>query len=284
MARGDRGRTLAKSEAKSLPLIATFNGINDVEATEPFTFKPHQHLHFEIIIVERGLYRCTVNREPVTLKSGEIVVLQPGDWHEDFLDPPVRYTGVTFSVTAAGLRQDVQLFNEQATAHDRVFNSARSAVAPLMERLRAEHAHDDDISPHIQDALAAEFFWLLARQVPKQARTSVMTQRSEAERFAARLHQLFTGHVNDALSVPQMASELGISTSALTGKCRTWLRSSPAHAFRAYKMECARSLLAKTEMSVSEVSDHLGFENPYHFSRIFRVHHGRPPSAFTRRR
>jgi AraC-like DNA-binding protein len=42
----------------------------------------------------------------------------------------------------------------------------------------------------------------------------------------------------------------------------------------------AQRLLRLPDASVTMVSEHLGFENPYHFSRVFRRHTGVAPSAW----
>lgn len=283
MQREPRRRVYAKSEAKAPAIKPFFLSIAECQATGKYVYDRHQHMHFEVLVVERGWYRCRVNGVPLTLKAGAILIVQPGDWHEDTLEKPLRYLGVSFAVEVEGLTGDLQLFNDRASAQDRVIDPPPAAVWLLLERLRSEDALDDGIASHVQDALIAEFFWLLARAVKKSARSSLLIVQSEAERFMTRLSQIFMAHEHSPLSVPAMARELGISASALTGKCRTWLKKSPAHAFRAYKMDRARALLTRTDMSVTEVSNHLGFENPYHFSRVFRQHHGRPPSKVARR-
>jgi AraC-like DNA-binding protein len=44
------------------------------------------------------------------------------------------------------------------------------------------------------------------------------------------------------------------------------------------KLQRAEALLRSREFRIKEVSDELGFANPYHFSRVFSRHFGRPPS------
>jgi AraC-like DNA-binding protein len=46
------------------------------------------------------------------------------------------------------------------------------------------------------------------------------------------------------------------------------------------RLDEARRLLGDARLSVKEVADLTGYENPLHFSRVFRRHFGQPPSAF----
>ena len=56
-------------------------------------------------------------------------------------------------------------------------------------------------------------------------------------------------------------------------------RTSPVRAFTRYRMEEARGLLARDDLSIKEISARLGFQNQFHFSRLYRKVFGRAPSA-----
>src|SRR5262245_61662672 len=96
-------RAYAKSEAKAPAIKPVFRSIAETQATGKYVYDRHQHMHFEVIVVERGLYRCRVNGEELTLKPPSILIVQPGDWHEDTLEKPLRYLGLQFEVAVEGL-------------------------------------------------------------------------------------------------------------------------------------------------------------------------------------
>ena len=88
---------------------------------------------------------------------------------------------------------------------------------------------------------------------------------------ARRRHRLSHAQV-------QMARELGISPRHLTGLCRRLFGDSPARLLLRLKLRRADEMLRYGDRRVKEVSDALGFANPFHFSRVFRRHLGRSPS------
>lgn len=51
----------------------------------------------------------------------------------------------------------------------------------------------------------------------------------------------------------------------------------------AHRLERAKTLLAYSDMSVTEVAEHLGFGSIHYFSRAFKRHHGVEPSSFRKR-
>jgi AraC-like DNA-binding protein len=260
----------------SLRLI--FESLGLLEAKAAHTFPRHQHLHYEIIIVDHGRYHCTLNGVHLRLRRNHVVLVKPGDWHEDFLTPPVRYYTVRARIEGAPLLPKTAPFRPEALAEQQVVDAPRDELWPLLAQLRRESGQRDAMTPHLQQAVLGEFFWRLVRLVPVDAIDPRFLLRSSDDRFLAALNQLFLAHENSHLGIPRMAARLGMSQSSLTAKCRARFAMSPAQTFRKFKMDRALALLRGTEMSVTEVSNHLGFENPYHFSRLFKSAHGKPPS------
>jgi AraC-like DNA-binding protein len=60
--------------------------------------------------------------------------------------------------------------------------------------------------------------------------------------------------------------------------CRRLFGDSPARLLLRLKLRRADEMLRDGDRRVKEVSDALGFANPFHFSRVFRRHLGRSPS------
>jgi AraC-like DNA-binding protein len=59
---------------------------------------------------------------------------------------------------------------------------------------------------------------------------------------------------------------------------------SPKKFYNQIRMSLAEALLNKGTYSISEISDQLGFADPFHFSKAFKRHAGAPPSTFRNRK
>ncbi len=75
-----------------------------------------------------------------------------------------------------------------------------------------------------------------------------------------------------------MAKALGMSERSLSNRCRSLFGNSPTRMFVKYKLERARILVAQTDLTMAHISKHLGFENPYHFSKVYKRVHGVAPT------
>lgn len=50
------------------------------------TWPHHTHILYEILLIESGEYRCTLDGVSLRLVPGDILLIQPGQKHEDFFD------------------------------------------------------------------------------------------------------------------------------------------------------------------------------------------------------
>ena len=75
-----------KGEETSTNSIATiFTDSNRTFARNNGIYKKHTHVVYEVILIEKGIYRCTVNDVKLELNEWDLLVIQPGQQHEDFL-------------------------------------------------------------------------------------------------------------------------------------------------------------------------------------------------------
>ncbi len=248
---------------------------------KPFTYPRHQHPHYEVICVDKGHYRCTVNGQELELRSGDILAVKPGDWHQDFCVPGLGYYSIRFMVLMGfGSRtESVNIFKVDAPLAMQVIRSGHSSFWGVLKRFHDEKLTHDSVSTYLQDAYLLEFFWLLLRYLPRYGLSPDFIAASERNSFTTDLMRVFRDNTTRFLSIGEMAAALHMAERTLTLKCRSILKISPARALMRHKIEMARTLLLQTDMPVKDISGYLGFKNPYHFSRCFKRDIGISPSS-----
>jgi AraC-like DNA-binding protein len=258
----------------------SFSSLNFLRLTKSYTFAPHQHNEFELILVVRGPYHCRLNGTELRLKTNSVLLVQPGDWHEDFCRPPLEYVGLRFTLKSLGDSTiNARFFRDGILPGQQWTALSASGYLQLLDRIATETGRHDPAAAHIQDALLDEFFWRLVRVFDSRLVAGWLLPGLPDEQFRSRLYQCFAQNASHPLPVAQLARALALSQRTLSLRCRKLLGSSPAKIFLRFKIEHARELLSRTEMSVKEVSYRLGFSNPYHFSRVYKQALGRSPSA-----
>ena len=84
----------------------------------------------------------------------------------------------------------------------------------------------------------------------------------------------------DKFSLDELCSAVGVSKQYCMRVFKAHVNKTVVEYVTDLKMNHAVYLLRWTYMNVSEVADYLGFSDTAYFSRVFKKHHGIPPSKY----
>ena len=93
-------------------------------------------------------------------------------------------------------------------------------------------------------------------------------------------------HVNysNQIDLAQTADALGFSSAYLTKVFREQLQTTPSKYLNEYRMMIAKQLLRDTALPVKSISEQVGFADPFHFSKRFKLYSGYSPAQFRMQR
>ena len=257
--------------APPMPAVR-YLAINRVTARGTLRYGEHRHHEYELILIERGTYRAQIAGQQVSAPAGHLVLIQPGELHNDEFTRGVVITGVNLRLVAPGV---LPLLLPPGSQRAR---PAPAGTAALMSAMQQIATADEPFAGGLLDALAGQLFWTTAAAVPPEQRDPQWVQRGADGRFLTALEHYFHVHTNRRVPVISIAQALGLGPTTLTSHCRRLLGRSPAAAHLAYRLERANEMLRAGTPAVETVAAHFGFANAFHFSRSFRKHFGYPPS------
>ena len=104
-----------------------------------------------------------------------------------------------------------------------------------------------------------------------------------AERLAPVLAAVETDLGHDRLDLSRLARIAGLSPSRFHAVFRAAFGVAPVRWIQERRLGRARELLAGSELSVQEVARRAGFQDPFHFSRLFKRREGLAPVAYRER-
>lgn len=87
-------------------------------------------------------------------------------------------------------------------------------------------------------------------------------------------------HLEEALSVEEIAQELGLSQFHFSRLFKQRTGITPHQYLIKLRLERAKHLLKNTKMAVNEIADECGFANPSHLARHLRRETGLSPKQF----
>jgi AraC-like DNA-binding protein len=244
-----------------------------------YEYPRHQHTNYEVILIDRGPYRCELNGEELALRSGQVLVVKPGDWHQDHLRDGQRHHVVHFRLGAAVPGEPATpLFCNGVKPSEQMCTGNQAHARSFLRELQREAEAPAAYGPAIQDSLLEALFWRIVRGLPAAALSQAFRQLPQIEAQRTHLAAMFEEHLKANPTVVQLAAAAGMSPRQFTLLCHRLFGAAPARFLLQLKLHRADEMLRYRTQRVKEVSEALGFANPFHFSRVFKRRYGRPPS------
>ncbi|HVT90708.1 MAG TPA: AraC family transcriptional regulator [Tepidisphaeraceae bacterium] len=103
-----------------------------------------------------------------------------------------------------------------------------------------------------------------------------------AQRVLQTIHYM-KQHLAEPLRVQQLAGLANLSPAHYSTRFKMQTGYSPMHYFIRLRMHAACQLLDTTELSVKEIADLAGYQDPLYFSRLFHSINDQSPSEYRKR-
>lgn len=126
-------------------------------------------------------------------------------------------------------------------------------------------------------AKALELFYILIDNATKQKESYFLLNNSET--FLTILLRIIQNPIMP-LSLKQLSKELHMHPTYICNRFKELFGKSPMQMQREAKIHKAKMLLCNREMTVSEISNMLGFSQVQNFTRLFKTYVGLSPSQF----
>ena len=271
-------------EGYNRPLLLQFNSLDRIAVTRDYHYQPHLHAYYELIMPLEGVYECALNGSPLTVKPGELLLVQHADRHEDFY-----YRGRSFAALLFHLRDFSRKYWQHGVIDGNAPPSSRIVAIPpessldvLKKLILTEAEQNRDPMPAVE-SLSEAFFWMLASSLPEAKLSVPFLNCLRHDAFRRQIFAFFAHEAYRKMDMKTLAAKLGMSPRSLDYKCNAMLGTTPAKAFTGYKMHEAVMLL-ESGITVKETAEQLGFADQFHFSKVFKRFMGFPPSETVRNR
>lgn len=169
--------------------------------------------------------------------------------------------------------------HDGATCHHKAMSSAISPAAAIRMMVDLVGARDGEF---IRGALSN----YLGLSDPEQANMSGehwrYTRMAQGDEVIGEALSIMLDHLEDTLSVGQIASLLDVSPRKLERGFSELLRQTPLKVYRDLRLDRARQLLAQTSMPMNEISVACGFSNVTLMKKWFTKKYGEAPETVRR--
>lgn len=251
---------------------------------EPDVDDPHKHTFYEIIWIDSGKSRQTIDYIEYELSPASLFFISPGQLHLFEEWEPLRGGSILFS-------EDFFLLNQQDK--DKLFELSfldNFYANPLLKPTAENFA---DIRHTIE---------LLCREQQRSDRSNTITQSllhvllAQIQRcidledgqplskkyviLYKKLKSLLDQHFAENLPVSAYADKLNITQHHLNLVCKQVTGKTASDVVRSRSMLEAKRLITFSDLTITEVASQLNFLDSSYFARVFRSETGLSPVAF----
>ena len=241
----------------------------------------HSNTSYEIHYAARGRGTVTVDGHTRPVSAGTLYITGPGIEHAQVCpkdDPVVEYCLYLDCRRTARRRDDpFALFADTAFW----MGQDEGRVSPLLERLLEENRHPQPDTREMSETLLRQIIIALTRLYRQRAPGPAASPAPALTRagFMPIIEDAFFYRYRD-LTLADLAGLLNLSTRQTQRLLRRHFGKTFSQKLTEARMASASQFLMTTDLSVTEISERLGFSSIEHFSAAFRQAMGCSPRQY----
>ena len=162
----------------------------------------------------------------------------------------------------------------------------RQTIVNLLEVMRTELLENDGHTQHIVVAHLQLILEYIARFYACQLSLQTKSSSDLLTRFENLLQRYYDEGLQRTHGLPTVkycAQELFLSTNYFGDLIRQMTDDTAGNIIRRFVMQMAQKLLI-SGVGITGTAEHLGFEYPQHFTRMFKKHFGESPTQYLNRK
>ncbi len=274
-------------------IIDGFNSIYYFEFGKNFTHTPEKHDFWEMVYVDGGEISAVTDGLGQTLTQGQVIFHKPNEVHAHVSNQVVSNNMLVVSFTTQS--KAMSFFDKKVFTLDKTgktlltlfINEARNALGKIPGEYSNKNALDFSAAPfgsfQLLECYLTEFLLVLSR-TGNDAGSRVARNDDAKELGQSSITELIVAYLSDNLynkiTLGDICSKFFMGKSQLCKLFDEYVGEGPIEHYSKLKMAEAKKLLSKGELTVSRISDILGYSSIHNFSRAFKKAAGVSPIEY----
>lgn len=216
-----------------------------------------------IFYITNGEIQYIINDKSETAKSGDIVFFPTDMYFERKITKPITFYHIIFENP-----------KKNPLPYGKVFFSDKNRLLSTLEYL-----YNLEIIPNDNQKLKNYFL----NDIFIQLETELFVKHVQKDEIVIKTKNFFEKNIDKKISLKEISTEIGASVPCIMKHFQNAVGMSPIKYFILLKIKYAQTLLCYTDLTVTQISERCGFENPYYFSYVFKKHKNMSPSTFRKK-
>lgn len=245
----------------------------------------HSHDHTELGFVLSGNGRYRIEDEIYPVQEGDLLIFNPGVRHQALCCPEAElpttevFVGLT-DVKLPGFAENVLPVPEgEYILH--TTGELRQKLFRLCSSMEAENAVCRQGRYFMLKTYMMQMVLLLIREQcePVERAKGYAFESANKKYVVEQIVTYFEDHYNEKISLDQIAENMYLSPFYISKIFKSETGDTPIRHLINIRLEKAKELLESGyQGSIQEVAALVGYDDAYHFSKLFKKHYGITPT------
>lgn len=241
-----------------------------------YFFPAEKHNYWELIFVDNGIFKTSINDEIFELNTYEAILFSPGEFH-------LQATGENKNCSYMNIIFDMEISNN-INISNRVFKVDRETHATIEKFITTSNLNDEInnnlLVTYLQEIINRLIF---SKELNSKPIQNTPLQQNFENELLNEIIIYINENIYSPLTVEELSQKFLISRSSLQNIFKNNLNVSPKKFINNVKLEKAKILIKENKYTISEISNMLGFGSIHYFSRKFKEEFNISPSEFAKK-
>lgn len=228
---------------------------------------------YQLLYITHGQGVFESDRLPQTeVKAGDLFMLFPNQWHRYKPDKKTGWEEYWIGFQGFYVEKLIKIGVISIDKPVWSLGKDETMLHLYLDLINSIKDASKDYKITIASKIQLILNWLLVKSKSHPDVVDRETEMIEDAKF------LMAERIEDNLPIEEFAKMLNIGYSIFRRRFKEQMGVSPGHYYSKIRIEKARWLLTSTNLTISEISEALGFESVSHFSKLFKQRIGTPPA------
>lgn len=263
--------SLKTAQKESRDLVIYHYGMEECKKGHSFGPALRDHFLIHYILSGSGTFRVDGKCYELHENQGFLICPDIITYYEASKETPWTYTWVGFR----GVKAEAFLKSANLDKDNPIFFCEGDVVKRCFEEMRDSYTYKYAYELRVQGILS-----MLLSELIEGARTNIMEVPGEKDIYIRKALQFIESNYSRNISIEGLARHIGLNKNYFSTLFREALGIPPKEYIIKYKINKACELLNNKDLTISEVSRSVGYDDPLGFSKIFKQIKGVSPKIY----
>jgi len=244
-----------------------------VKQKEFKTYRPGGRDDFQLLYIAKGTATFKISGEDLVLNEGTIILYYPGEdqyYHYSNESSPIIYW-LHFSGYNV-----LKLLQENSLSDGRIFFvGIKIDLSMIFDKIIKELQFAEEKYFDLCNLFIKELITLCSRYVIESKSPTIKKNKVVEDAI-----EYFNDNFNLTINIKDYANYQSISCCWFIRNFKSYTGTTPTQYITNIRINKAKNLLLGNSLTISEIGDLIGYQNPLYFSRIFKKNVGIAPSCY----